>query len=454
MLYVEQFMLAPRWPGHYRCEELAGGTHVATVYAPYARSTSVVLAIRVGARDEPAGARGIAHLLEHVLFRGTRHYSDGQVLLNKIEGLGGFVNAATGPEFTTVFARVHSQQMPLAIEAVSELICFPLLRDEDVDHEKQIIREEAAELVAQSRKSVRAMLQALLWPDHPMANSAIGIVDQIAALSRSQVVQFHRRYYRPDAACLVVVGPHEHETVVKIAAERLSRWRRPEEASPTRIAAPPPLTVGRLAWKPSADPKRVHLALGLAAPMAEPEYRSLAQTASEILVYRLGGTQSALLKQELREQRALVYDVEVMLQSYSDTGILSICLETGPDAALDAITTIVRALRDVAAGTGMSKELIGPTKLAFRAATEMEWEDHLSLAEWIAARFGVTGAPSDPRLALDAITSIGLDELTHAGRVFLGAIHVAILSSRPIYQRIKQQLRNSTELNVVHIVNS
>jgi predicted Zn-dependent peptidase len=287
--------------------------------------------VRVGARDEPAESAGVSHFLEHLLFKGTPTRSRRQID-EGVDRVGGELNAFTSKEYTAYYARLPARHFGMGLELLADVLTHPLLRDHDVETERQVILEELAMDADTPDDRVHTLLYEALFPGHALGRETAGEERTVEAITADDVRAFFARWYRPENFVVAAAGPVDHEHVV----EAVTRWfdGATGEGAPTRVAPTDtpiaPLSVER------RSTEQVHLTVGYRAlDRDDPDREAL-----DVLNHVLGGGMSSRLFEEIREQRGLAYSVFSAPASYTDAGTLTVYAGTGEEHVAEVLGLI------------------------------------------------------------------------------------------------------------------
>jgi predicted Zn-dependent peptidase len=325
--------------GFFR-RELPGGVRLVGEVVPGRRSAAVGIWLRVGSRDEEIGAEGLAHFIEHLVFKGTGRRSARDIAYS-LEREGGSLDAFTTKDATCFYARVLEGQVDLAMDVLGDLVSHPRFDPADVEVERQVVLEELRSAEDTPEDLVSELAQRYLWPDHILGSSILGTLESLDRLNAPAVGAFHRTEYRAPRVVVSAAGavsPERLEALITRHLEldvtpALERRRRP---------APAPATLALH----EADLSQLHLVLMSPAPAeGDPDKRS-AQIATEIL----GGGMASRLFQAVREADGLAYSVQAYTEHFDDAGMFGISLTVSPDRAEEAIartrSEMERLLRD------------------------------------------------------------------------------------------------------------
>jgi predicted Zn-dependent peptidase len=360
---------------------LPSGLRVVSQAMPAARSASVALLVPVGSRHEDEAHAGLSHLLEHLVFKGTRAFPEAGSLSQRVEGVGGSVNASTDRELTVYSAKVPAERLDDALTAVSELALHPLLRRRDLTGEKPVIVDEIRMYVDSPSDHVFTLFDELMYGRHPLGREIAGTIGSVRRATHDGVVDHWRAAYRPSGLVLSVAGRIDHDHVAAVASHWAAEGpelngRRPRRA-PVAAAAPTPVAAGAL----RVSHRRLsqgNLCLGMpGVPREHPDRWSL-----DLLGAILGDGMGSRLFLELRERQSLVYDVSTFSAMYADAGTFGVHAGFDPEDA----TRVVRAILDQL--DRIATEPVAPVELErarayTRGRLELRMEDSGAVAGWL-----------------------------------------------------------------------
>jgi zinc protease len=283
------------------------------------RSSEVVavqLWVRAGSRDEAASELGLAHYLEHMLFKGTttraRGFAD-----REIEGVGGRINAGTSLDYTFYHAVVPRARAVPTVEMLADVSVNSVLDETELELEKKVVLEEMRLTEDSPQRYLIRQLYGVVFGSHPYARSGLGTPDIIQALNRDTLLSFYRRYYVPEAFSLVVVGPIDPTEVLQAAERSLGRLPR---SGFQRLPAPAPASL----VPRNVDTPRPGALAYLGVGWLGPKLDHADTPAVDLLVSILGETRSSRLPQSLRERLALVNSVRSEYAALEAAGAIAV----------------------------------------------------------------------------------------------------------------------------------
>lgn len=405
---------------------LPNGLTVLSEFVPGVRSVAIGAWLRSGSMHERSEQMGVAHLLEHMVFKGTEKYSAKAIALS-LEMLGGSLDAYTTREHTSFQARVLDEHLPQAADVLFQLIFRPLLRDEDLRLERKVILEEIA-MVDDTPDDVVFELHAeRMYPAHPYGHAILGTPATVKRLSVADLRALHDRTCHPPQIVVAAAGNVTHEHLLDVL-EQAGWAAQPRGVTEWLPAPPPPLVITRAySHVPRKDIAQTHLVLACDAPRHGDPRRHALAVASALL----GGGMSSRLFQEVREELGLAYSVYSFYNTFLDNGQHGVYLATAPEQSREAYQVVCRVMAAVAAG-GLSDDEIASGISQARGQLVLSLEGVSSRLYRAAevALYDEPYRPVDVLLAeLDAVTPAQVREACAA---FLNPSQCSVLSLGPV----------------------
>ncbi len=352
---------------------LPGGLRVTTEAMPTVRSVSFGVWVGVGSRDETPALAGSSHYLEHVLFKGTKRRNALEISA-ALDAVGGEMNAFTSKEYTCFYARVLDNDLPLAVDVISDMMTSSIVRTADVDSERGVILEEIAMHEDDPGDVVHDAFAEALFGDTPLGRPILGTVESINALQRNAIHGYYRRRYRPENMVIAVAGNLDHAKVVRLVAKAFDAMLTDDAQvdrlpSPPRVGGRPPLA--RSAVSVVTRPtEQAHLVFGMPALSRVDERRF----ALGVLNGALGGGMSSRLFQEIREKRGLAYSVYSYAAHHAETGMFGVYAGCQP-ARAKQVLEICREQVDLVARSGITADELARGKGQLAGALVLGLED-------------------------------------------------------------------------------
>ncbi len=319
---------------------LANGVRLATERMPHVRSVSVGVWLTRGSRHEPPQHPGIAHFVEHMLFKGTPGRT-AEEIAQQVDSIGGQIDAFTSKEYAGYYLKVLDEHLPLAVDILADLICNPLFADEDIEREKKVILEEIKMVEDTPDDLVHEIFAEGFWNNHPLGRPILGTPGSVSALDRKTLQEYFADTYVASNFVVVAVGNLEHWRVQELLERALEK--APHNGSEASQAAP---VVAPTIQVRKKELEQSHIVFGTEAlPQHHPD-----RYAGYALNTTLGGSMSSRLFQNVREKRGLAYSVFSGLSAYQDAGALSIYAGCANDAVAELIDVVVAEIRQMKAG--------------------------------------------------------------------------------------------------------
>jgi len=318
---------------------LDNGVRVLSERIPGVRSAAIGVWVLHGAAHDPEPVAGASHLLEHMVFKGTRTRSARDIALS-LEGLGGSLDAYTSREHTGFQARVLDQHLPTAVDVLADLVRAPLLREEDLELEREVVLEEIAEVEDTPDDLVFELHGRRLWGDHPYGGSILGSPETVSSMPPTSLQGLHAGAYLGRSLIVAGAGNLSHETFLR-EVSRLFGDLEPG-APPEPVSSPGPPRRGD--ERHERDSAQTHLVFGTGLPAhADPSRYGLV-----LLSSALGGGMSSRLFQRVREELGLCYSVYTYQSFYRGAGVGGVYVGTRPAAAERAVESVREELERVA----------------------------------------------------------------------------------------------------------
>ena len=326
---------------------LPNGIQVVTEEIPSVHSVSVGIWVEAGSRDERNEENGIAHFIEHMLFKGTQRRSARQIA-KEIDAVGGILNAFTSKEFSSFYAKVMAEHLPVALDLLFDLYLNSLFAAEELEKERQVIVQEINMVEDTPDEYIHDLFSQSFWPHHPLGLPILGRLNTISRMDRRTLKGFFLKHYLQIPPIIVAAGKLKHEDLLRPVQEALRKIRpRPKER---KIHPPRPHPQIQVKNK---QLEQVHLLLGTQGfSVVHPR-----RYAFTILNTILGGGMSSRLFQEVREKRGLAYSVYSFASSFVDSGLLGVYVGTGDHTLNRVLQVILREMKRLAENSIRPKEL-------------------------------------------------------------------------------------------------
>lgn len=394
------------------CTRLKSGLTVVTQTMPHLESVALGVWIKSGSRNETEAEHGIAHLLEHMAFKGTGRRSARQIA-EEIENVGGEVNAATSTETTSYYARVLKDHVPLAVDILADILTESAFDDEELHREKQVILQEINAANDTPDDVVFDNFSTVAYRDQTLGRPILGTPETVLSFTPDQIRGYLGRNYTTDRMFVVAAGAIEHESFVREVEQRFA-------ALPSTPSARPVIEEARYIGGNIREPRDLmdaQVLLGFEGRA----YHARDFYCSQILANILGGGMSSRLFQEVREHRGLCYSVYAFHWGFSDTGIFGIHAATGGENLPELVPVIINELRK--SSERIDQQEIERARAQIRAQLLMGQESPAARAGQIARQMMLYGRPISNQEMMERLEGITIERLTDlSGRLFFDTV--------------------------------
>ncbi|HKJ66775.1 MAG TPA: pitrilysin family protein [bacterium] len=332
---------------HIRKTVLPNGITVVTEYVDFVRSVAIGVWVEVGSRDENPENNGIAHFMEHMVFKGTENRTPFEIA-NTIESLGGNINAFTGKELTCFYARVLDEHLPQAISVLSDILLHPLFLPDDIEKEKSVVREELADVEDTPSDLIHEYFIAQMYPAHPLGYSILGNRHSIQNFSRELIKEFTGRFYLPERIVVSVAGHVDHDHLLELVNQYLGGFS-PAVSNPRTLVPPQGAATGIREYRDGMQ--QAHLISGVRTF----SYSDPRRYALLVLNTILSGGMSSRLFQNIREKYGFVYSIYSFVDFFTDNGVFGVYIGTEKsqvDFMQEQITEELRQMSDALVSDG------------------------------------------------------------------------------------------------------
>jgi predicted Zn-dependent peptidase len=302
---------------------------------PHVRSVSIGVWLARGSRHETIGQSGIAHFVEHMLFKGTTTRS-AEDIAQTVDSIGGQMDAFTAKEYASYYFKVLDEHLPLAVELLADIVMHPAFSEDDIGREKKVVLEEIKMVEDTPDDLVHELFTESFWPGHPLGRPILGTKETVEALTQDGLRRYFANTYCAPHLIVSAVGNVEHEQVRELvmrAFDGVPISGSPVSEAPPRVV---PMTLIR-----NKDLEQSHVCLGTSSYCQDHEDRYT----SYVLNTVLGGSMSSRLFQNVRERRGLAYAVFSGLSAYRDAGSITVYAGCANDAVSELIDVVIAELR-------------------------------------------------------------------------------------------------------------
>ena len=413
---------------------LGNGMRVVTSRMPNTLSVSISVFVGVGSRYEQAERSGISHLVEHLVFKGTRRRPRPEEISSAVESTGGELNAGTEQEMTVYWCKVARPHLDDSLDLLIDMLRDSLYEPDDIEKERLVVFEEQRMIEDYPDQRVDALMDGLLWPDHPLGRSIGGTRESVGSITREMLLDHVARFYTPANIVVSVAGDVEHDEVVGLL-ERLCRgWA---QARPDGWA---PFTHAQTAPQLRVEYRRTeqdHLSIGVPGlSITDPDRYAL-----DLISVVLGEGMSSRLFVEVRENQGLAYDVHSGVAHLLDSG--AFVVTAGVDtkrvhAAVNTILAEVGRLRE-----GVPDEELERAKRLATGRLMLRMEGTRPVSGWMGSQEALLGQVLTVEEVVDGIEAVTPDDVRRVSNELLRTerLNMAVVGPHRGQSRFMKELR-------------
>ncbi|HXV79469.1 MAG TPA: pitrilysin family protein [Candidatus Binatia bacterium] len=359
---------------------LDNGIRVVSQEMPDHRSVSLGIWVENGSRHEASNENGISHFIEHLLFKGTERRTAAQIA-EEMDAIGGVLNAFTAKEHTCYYAKILDEDLPLAIDLLTDIFLHSVFDQEEIERERSVILQEISQAEDTPDDYIHDLFSLDFFKGHPLARPICGSVETVSSFRRQDFLAFFKSRYRPRRVVVTAAGHLRHAELVEAFNQRLGCVSDTTDGglNPQEDGVP---EMRSGIFQHSKSLEQAHLCLGVSGVHQTHPKRYVAYVLSTLL----GGGMSSRLFQEIREKRGKAYSVYSFSSSYKDVGYLGVYAGTSLEWVEEVVELILKELKQLAAGAIKAEEirrtqgqLVGSMMLGLESTDS--WMSHIARNE-------------------------------------------------------------------------
>jgi len=396
---------------------LPNGIRVLTEALPEFTSATLGIWVENGSAYEPPELNGISHFLEHIFFKGTERRTAKEIA-EAIDGVGGVLNAFTGKEYTCYYAKVLREDLPLALDVLSDLFLHSTFLEEEIERERGVILSEILESEDSPDDHVHMVFDRAFWPGHPLSLPITGTAQTVSGMKREHFLRFLSERYRPDRILVCAAGAVDHDWLVDRIGQAFGHLSgtTPKVTTVTPAAKPALSLIER-------DLEQVQMVLGVPGLPHTDDRRY----AAYVMNTALGGGMSSRLFQEVREKRGKAYSIASFLSAFRGAGYLAVNAGLGSDAVVEVLE-VVRDELGKLMREGLERHELERAKSQIKGTILLSLESSESRMSRIAKNEMYFGRNIDPAEVAAAISGVVHGDVVDLSReLFSGRMSVALL---------------------------
>jgi predicted Zn-dependent peptidase len=390
---------------------LSNGLTVVSELMPHVDSVALGIWVKSGARSETSEEHGIAHLLEHMAFKGTSKRSAWEIAVD-IENVGGEINAATSVESTSYYARVLKDDLPLAVDILADILTDSSIDNAELKREQHVVLQEIGAAHDTPDDVVFDRFTETAYRAQTIGRPILGTPETVQGFTAKQLHSFINRHYSADRMVVSAAGGIEHAALVAEVEKRLGMFRARSDG---KLPEPAHYVGGD--YREHRDLMDAQFLIGFEGRA----YHVRDFYASQLLSMILGGGMSSRLFQEVREKRGLCYSVYAFHWGFSDTGLFGVHAATGQDDLEKLVPLILSELRRVS--EDLTEAEVDRARAQYRASLLMSAESASSRSGQIARQMILFGRTVTTEELMDRLSKITVERLKDlARRLFIDTV--------------------------------
>lgn len=420
---------------------LKNGLEVLCVPHAMTQTVTIMVYVKVGSRYETQEINGASHFIEHLMFKGTKKRPTSLHITKELDRYGAEYNAYTGKDLTVYYIKIDAAKTNLAIDLLHDMLFKSKYDAEEMNRERSVIVEEIHMYEDNPSSLMEDLLEAAVFPDHPLGWNIAGPKEVIRTISRESLVRYRDAHYIPSRTTVVVAGCISPDIQLQLE-KTFGRVKVPKQAMDHRFIpfVPPKRTSPMVVH---CEKKTEQIQLGLAFPGYA--YGDRRVPAARFLAMILGGSMSSRLFTEVREKQGLCYSINASHQSLEDTGIFSVSAGL-EKARLGAAVELIWSELQRVAKSGVTANELKSAKDHLRGKMLIHFEDSASQGDWYGKQWVFQRRLQTPAERLAEMDAVKAKEIQAvATELFvperLSASLVGPFSERAHVERLFEKLR-------------
>ena len=398
---------------------LGNGLRIAVDEMPEFKTASIIVRVNAGTRNEKEEENGIAHFLEHMAFKGTKTRTALEIV-EKIENIGGYLNAATGYGETEYMVKVLSEHIEIGIDVLSDIILNSTFHDKEIEVERGVILQEIAMYQDMPDDVVSDLLRNISYLDQPLGRSILGSPENVKKFKRTDFFGFVEKYYHPKQIIIAVAGGVKSSTVFRSIEKKFGFLHGPDFLSPSEAK----FKGGEKRIK--KDLEQAHFTFAFEAPVeTDPKIYD-----ARVFGAILGGGMSSRLWQEIREKRGLCYSIHSGVESHPDTGSIIIYSGTSSEKISELSYVVAEEIKKLT--SNVQDNEVSRTKIRMKAGLLMALEDPFNRCARMAGLLTTWGRILDLEEIIEKVENVNVQKIKDFGSTLLNSKKASLALYGPV----------------------
>jgi predicted Zn-dependent peptidase len=405
-------------------DELPNGLPLYRVSTPGTRAVTILVAFDAGARSEHPEENGMAHFLEHLVFKGGEKYPTYRAVNEAAEAIGAVLNAYTSHDLVAFHITARAERGLEAADLLTDFVARPRVDPDELDRERGVVVQEIARANDQPGVMAEHLIDEAAFGDHPLGRSVLGPAEHIRdSFTRDAILAFRARRWSPDSGAAFLVGNLESfDGGVEELFERFPSHPKPGPFEPA-----PPLEPRVLVKERDSNQSHLRMSYRTTVEVSDPKQRAALQIYSTLL----GGSMASRLFDEIREQRGLAYSVHSLAHAYADLTILQLSAGLESSKCVEALVRMREIVTELRRDGPTSEEVERARSYA-GGARAIAFENTGAVARYGAQQAVVYGEDVDPDLAIERLDQVTFDEVAEVAAGVSEALAVACVGPHSV----------------------
>lgn len=394
----------------YKLTKLKNNLRIISIPMPTLESATVTVWVKTGSRNEPDGKLGLSHFLEHMAFKGGKKYASARAVSEAIDGIGGEFNASTSKDYTNFYVRARAKNLPIAYDVLSDIVCDPMLKQEDINREKGVIIEEMNLYEDTPVRRIWDEFEQVIFENHPLGRDIIGTKKTVPSLKRTDFVDYRNRYYYGENMLITVAGSINQPEIMKLSQKHFGNL--PKTGKGKTISKEPSKDKIRTSIT-SKSIEQAHMIVGFPA---DPLGGKMRYT-DAVLDTILGSGMSSRLFSEIREKRGLAYTVKSTIERHIDAGYFAVYAGVDPKNGEEALKVVLDQLYGIADKKyKVSKKELEKAKEYLKGHLALSLEDTRGVNSFFGYEKLILNKTRTPEEVYDKVNKVSVEDVYASAR--------------------------------------
>lgn len=397
----------------YQKHTLSNGVRIVMFPVPGVESVTTQIFVGSGTKQENPRVNGLAHFLEHMVFKGTKKYPDAQIVSGSVDAVGGYINAHTSKEVVAYYIKSRAKHINLSLDLLSDFIKSPILDKDEIEREKGVILEEIAMYEDEPARRVYDLFEELMFEDTPLGMPEAGVKKTVLAAKRKDFLDYMAKNYTADNIVLAIAGKFNEKEVLTLAKAALGDLPKSKSNKASKTVYKQANPSGKLAIRVMRKKtEQAQVVLGFRGNPLGHKDRYIEMVLASIL----GGGMSSRLFTEVRERRGLAYSIRCNVDHYVEAGYVAVRAGIKLTGVEEAIKVIMSELEKIKDAQSISPEEQDKAKEYLKGRYALGLEDTHAVAEFYGEQELLQGRVRMLPEIVEGINAVTAEEVSKLAR--------------------------------------